>query len=67
MQNEKGRIHFIVHFTTHNHVCIAKTWIVNIKHIYFFGHLLQYWKDVCVDFTLISAKFLEILSLFVTY
>jgi hypothetical protein len=24
----------------------------------FFGHVLQYWKDVCVDFTLISAKFL---------
>jgi len=67
MQNEKGRINFIVHFTTHNHIYIAKTWIVNIKHILVFWPCATILEGCLCRFTLISAKFSEILLLFVTY
>jgi hypothetical protein len=67
MHNEKQGLILLYISQPTNHVCITKIKIVNIQHFIFIGHVIQDWKVVYVDFTLINVKSLEILSSFVAY
>ncbi len=67
MHNDKQGLILLYISQPTNHICIAKIKIVNIQHSIFFGHVIQDWKVVYEDFTLINVKCLEILSSFVAY